>query len=361
MQSNRSLLLSLSLDLLISLTSLKNRSDGRGGLANARAVGDLDVRGALTTAAPAIAQVLLPPDGGRLLLASDGVWDAVEPKRAARAARAHGPPEAAEAVVAAVLRAAGPGGTPRDDATIVVVDVLPSGAAPSFPETLGRRLRRSASRGAALAALAAASGDGGSGVDGCGETPGCQSPGGGLMSGYVDAEEAATPPPPPPPRRRRGFAAIKAAFAKKPPLPPAPAAASPPPVGGAGVSVRGGSSGRGGSGFLAELARSVRGGSAFFDSVAGARAAARPTVLARVDVAAALGGRGGGCGWASDDASSDDGGGAASCARLRNAAWLAGDAALVARLRGALVEGGWGEGGAPTSAAAVAAALIGGG
>ena len=301
-------------------------ADGRGGFANARALGDLDAcNGApVTSPAPALTQVLLPKDGGRVLLASDGVWDAVPPHRAARAARPLGPPEAAEAVVGAVLRAAGPGGVPRDDATIVVVDVLPSGTAPSFPEAVGWRMRRSASRGAALAALAAASA---------------------VASADGEADAQCAPPllpVPASPPKRRGLAAL---FKLKPRTPPTAAPPTDPP-GGVGLSLRNGrtpdttvrsggtgSSGRGG--FFAELARSVRGGTGF-------ALGARPTMLARLDLVTVVAGDDAAaaaaatCGYSSDDESRVDDDNAAAAAAAGVTAALAADGVLIALLKQAV-------------------------
>ena len=122
-----------------------------GGVANARALGDFDVPPGLLLAAPHITQVRLPLDGGRIIVASGGVWDSLDVHRAAKTARSVAACEAADRVLAAALRATG--GVPRDDVSIVVVDVLPRGV-PSFAEACGRRLKRSASRRAALVARA---------------------------------------------------------------------------------------------------------------------------------------------------------------------------------------------------------------
>jgi hypothetical protein len=125
-----------------------------GGVANARSIGDFDVPGLLLPC-PHITQVRVPREGGRIVLASDGVWDSVDLHRCAKVARPYAAPEAAERVVTQAVRTQG--GAPRDDATVVVLDVLPAGT-PSFPEALGRRLKRSVSRAAALALAEAAGG-----------------------------------------------------------------------------------------------------------------------------------------------------------------------------------------------------------
>ena len=48
-----------------------------GGLCLSRAIGDFDV-GDSVLCLPYISQVLVPMEGARLLIASDGVWDAFE-------------------------------------------------------------------------------------------------------------------------------------------------------------------------------------------------------------------------------------------------------------------------------------------
>jgi hypothetical protein len=93
-----------------------------GGLALSRAIGDADV-GPCIVAAPFVKQLRLPPTGGtRIIIASDGVWDAIANMAAAKPVRKVGVEEAASAVVAAALRLRGL----RDDTTVVVVDLCPS-------------------------------------------------------------------------------------------------------------------------------------------------------------------------------------------------------------------------------------------
>jgi len=169
-----------------SLTNLAD-SEGIASVANARALGDVAIPGLLPL--PLVVQCRLPAGGGRVLLGSDGVWDCVDAPRATRAARGKAAPEAADAVLAAALRAC-PGGVPRDDTTVVVVDVLPRGV-PSFPEALGKKLKRSASRADALhaAGLSSSSGGGGEGGggngigNGNGNVFGTPSPGSSLRGG----------------------------------------------------------------------------------------------------------------------------------------------------------------------------------
>lgn len=94
-----------------------------GGLCLSRSIGDMDV-GDYIVAVPHVKQIKLAPAGGRLIMASDGVWDAVSTRRAARCCRGVQRPEsAAKYVVKEALRSRGL----RDDTTCLVVDVAPRG------------------------------------------------------------------------------------------------------------------------------------------------------------------------------------------------------------------------------------------
>ncbi|GAQ91594.1 Putative protein phosphatase 2C family protein [Klebsormidium nitens] len=91
-----------------------------GGLCLSRSIGDKDV-GDYIVPVPHVKQIRLPPQGGRLILASDGVWDAVNNERAAKSCRGQGPNQAAAQVIKEALRARGL----RDDTTCLVIDVMP--------------------------------------------------------------------------------------------------------------------------------------------------------------------------------------------------------------------------------------------
>jgi serine/threonine protein phosphatase PrpC len=67
-----------------------------GGLAMSRTLGDAEA-GDLVPGAPAVAQVTLPSTGARLVIASDGVWDVLDPKNAIHTVRP--PPGCAGACV----------------------------------------------------------------------------------------------------------------------------------------------------------------------------------------------------------------------------------------------------------------------
>ncbi|KAG0561536.1 hypothetical protein KC19_9G071300 [Ceratodon purpureus] len=100
-----------------------------GGLCLSRSIGDMDV-GDYIVAVPHVKQIKLAPAGGRLIIASDGVWDAVSTRRAARCCRGVQRPEiAAKYVVKEAIRSRGL----RDDTTCLVVDLAPRGSEPFAP------------------------------------------------------------------------------------------------------------------------------------------------------------------------------------------------------------------------------------
>ena len=69
-----------------------------GGLAMGRSIGDLDC-GEWVNAAPSVQQVQIPPQGGWVVICSDGVWDAIDAEAVGRIVReAPNPAAAAEKV-----------------------------------------------------------------------------------------------------------------------------------------------------------------------------------------------------------------------------------------------------------------------
>eukprot|EP00891_Asterochloris_glomerata_P001693 jgi/Astpho2/1693/gw1.00032.145.1_t len=92
-----------------------------GGLAMSRTLGDYEVRLNVVLSEPEVRQVTLPFTGGRLIIASDGLWDAVHPKTAAHHVRGMPASKATSELANAALRARGL----RDDITIIVVDLMP--------------------------------------------------------------------------------------------------------------------------------------------------------------------------------------------------------------------------------------------
>lgn len=92
-----------------------------GGLCLSRSIGDLDV-GEFIVPVPYVKQVKLSSFGGRLIIASDGVWDALSAEAALDCCRGM-PPDAAAGQV--VKEAVQPKGL-KDDTTCMVVDILPA-------------------------------------------------------------------------------------------------------------------------------------------------------------------------------------------------------------------------------------------
>lgn len=91
-----------------------------GGLCLSRSIGDVDV-GDFIVPIPHVKQIKLSKAGGRLIIASDGVWDALSCEKAAKCCRGLPAELAARQVVKESLRTRGL----RDDTTCLVVDLLP--------------------------------------------------------------------------------------------------------------------------------------------------------------------------------------------------------------------------------------------
>ncbi|KAJ7943119.1 Phosphatase 2C family protein [Quillaja saponaria] len=91
-----------------------------GGLCLSRSIGDMDV-GEFIVPIPYVKQVKLSNAGGRLIIASDGIWDAVSSEMAAKSCRGVPAELAARQVVKEALRTRGL----KDDTTCIVVDVIP--------------------------------------------------------------------------------------------------------------------------------------------------------------------------------------------------------------------------------------------
>ncbi|CDY25664.1 BnaC05g25430D [Brassica napus] len=89
-----------------------------GGLCLSRSIGDLDV-GEYIVPVPYVKQVKLSSAGGRLIISSDGVWDAISAEEALDCCRGLPPEPSAEHIV---KEAVGKKGI-RDDTTCTVVDI----------------------------------------------------------------------------------------------------------------------------------------------------------------------------------------------------------------------------------------------
>ncbi|XWS57461.1 hypothetical protein CRYUN_Cryun09bG0175900 [Craigia yunnanensis] len=92
-----------------------------GGLCLSRSIGDTDV-GEFIVPIPHVKQVKLSNTGGRLIIASDGIWDASSSDVAAKFCRRLPADLAAKLVVKEALRSRGL----KDDTTCLVVDIFPS-------------------------------------------------------------------------------------------------------------------------------------------------------------------------------------------------------------------------------------------
>ncbi|KAG8382857.1 hypothetical protein BUALT_Bualt05G0122900 [Buddleja alternifolia] len=91
-----------------------------GGLCLSRSIGDMDV-GEFIVPIPYVKQVKLSNAGGRLIIASDGIWDALSSEMAAKSCRGLPAELAARLVVKEALRTRGL----KDDTTCIVVDIIP--------------------------------------------------------------------------------------------------------------------------------------------------------------------------------------------------------------------------------------------
>ncbi|KAF6144031.1 hypothetical protein GIB67_017639 [Kingdonia uniflora] len=91
-----------------------------GGLCLSRSIGDMDV-GEFIVPVPYVKQVKLSTAGGRLILSSDGVWDALSSEAAVNCCRGMPPNTAAAQIVKEAVQFKGL----RDDTTCIVVDIIP--------------------------------------------------------------------------------------------------------------------------------------------------------------------------------------------------------------------------------------------
>ncbi|KAG0483494.1 hypothetical protein HPP92_011578 [Vanilla planifolia] len=109
-----------------------------GGLCLSRSIGDTDV-GEFIVPIPHVKQVKLSKSGGRLIIASDGIWDALSSEMAAKCCRGLPTELAAKLVVKEALRTSGL----KDDTTCLVVDIIPSNhsSVPSSPRNHRNKFR----------------------------------------------------------------------------------------------------------------------------------------------------------------------------------------------------------------------------
>ncbi|KAL3022853.1 hypothetical protein AAZX31_04G037500 [Glycine max] len=97
-----------------------------GGLCLSRSIGDMDV-GEFVVPVPHVKQVKLSTAGGRIILCSDGVWDALSAEMALDCCRGMSPEAAATHIVKESVQAKGL----RDDTTCIVIDILPQEKPPT--------------------------------------------------------------------------------------------------------------------------------------------------------------------------------------------------------------------------------------
>lgn len=112
-----------------------------GGLMMSRSIGDMDASIEVNPC-PHIKQVVIPETGARLVLASDGLWDSLDPRKVLSLSKSKPIDDLARKIMSRAEK--GEGGTLTDDTTIIVVDILcantptsSNGAMlPQHPETM---------------------------------------------------------------------------------------------------------------------------------------------------------------------------------------------------------------------------------
>ncbi|KAF9687575.1 hypothetical protein SADUNF_Sadunf02G0107700 [Salix dunnii] len=112
-----------------------------GGLCLSRSIGDVDV-GEYIVPVPYVKQIKLSTGGGRLIISSDGVWDALSEEVALDCCRGLPVEAAAAQIVKEAVQVKGL----RDDTTCIVIDIVPpeKPAAPlPPPKKLGRGVFKS--------------------------------------------------------------------------------------------------------------------------------------------------------------------------------------------------------------------------
>ncbi|XP_023535407.1 probable protein phosphatase 2C 12 isoform X2 [Cucurbita pepo subsp. pepo] len=91
-----------------------------GGLCLSRSIGDMDI-GEFIVPVPYVKQVKLSSTGGRVIISSDGVWDALSAETAYDCCRGMPVETAAAQIVKEAVQSKGL----RDDTTCIVIDILP--------------------------------------------------------------------------------------------------------------------------------------------------------------------------------------------------------------------------------------------
>lgn len=108
-----------------------------GGLCLSRALGDFDVGDAVLPF-PYLTQVLIPPTGARIMIASDGIWDAYDKmSRASGMTRNWSTDSTPSRMIQTIVRAYG---GLKDDTSLIVVDITPGGI--PFPQVVASLKKR---------------------------------------------------------------------------------------------------------------------------------------------------------------------------------------------------------------------------
>lgn len=95
-----------------------------GGVCLSRGIGDFDV-GSVIVPWPHVTQVMIPPSGARVMLATDGVWDAFDHlSRVFKLSRNWSVDVVPQRMISSIVRAHG---GLRDDTSLIVVDIMPPG------------------------------------------------------------------------------------------------------------------------------------------------------------------------------------------------------------------------------------------
>ncbi|KAJ4781032.1 Phosphatase 2C family protein [Rhynchospora pubera] len=108
-----------------------------GGLCLSRSIGDIDV-GEFIVPIPYVKQVKLSSAGGRLIIASDGIWDALSSESAAKSCQGLPAELAARQVVKEALRTRGL----KDDTTCIVVDIIPPDRSVKPPQLPPKKMNK---------------------------------------------------------------------------------------------------------------------------------------------------------------------------------------------------------------------------
>ncbi|CAK8568271.1 unnamed protein product [Lathyrus sativus] len=107
-----------------------------GGLCLSRSIGDMDV-GEFIVPVPYVKQVKISTSGGRLIICSDGVWDALSAETVLDCCRGMSAEAAAPHIIKESVQAKGL----RDDTTCIVVDILPQEKPPTSAPTQKRPVK----------------------------------------------------------------------------------------------------------------------------------------------------------------------------------------------------------------------------